>query len=222
MWIRNGPYGRYSVHMDVSRPYTAVCPTLDGDVLEVLAGTTMALTGRQVALLTGRKSHSGVLSVLNRLAEHGLVSRIELNRAYLFTLNRDHLAAPAVEILVGMRKALLEEIRNVIDDWPITPFHVSLFGSAARGDGDTRSDFDLLVVRPDSVDEDESAWRSQIDDLVDLIRRRTGNHVSAIERDKSGMERLREAESPILSELLADAIVLGGSRSQLADMLEAV
>jgi predicted nucleotidyltransferase len=208
--------------MDVSRPYAAVCPTLDGDVLEVLAGTTMALTGRQVALLTGRKSHSGVLAVLNRLTEHGLVSRIELNRAYLFSLNRDHLAAPAVEILVGMRKALFEEIRNVIDDWPIAPVHASLFGSAARGDGDTQSDFDLLVVRPDSVDEDKSAWRSQIDELVDLVRRRTGNHVSVIEREKAGMERLREAKPPILSELIADAIVLSGSRSQLTDMLEAV
>jgi predicted nucleotidyltransferase len=208
--------------MDVSRPYSAVCPTLDGDVLKVLAGTTMALTGRQVALLTGRKSHSGVLAVLNRLTEHGLVSRIELNHAYLFALNRDHLAAPAVEILVGMRKALFEEIRNVIDNWSITPVHASLFGSAARGDGDTQSDFDLLVVRPDSVDEDEAAWRSQIDDLVDLVRRRTGNQVSVIERDKPGMERLREAEPPILSELLADAIVFSGSRSQLTDMLEAV
>jgi predicted nucleotidyltransferase len=207
--------------MDVSRPYAAVCPTVDGDVLEVLAGTTMALTGRQVALLTGRKSHSGVLAVLNRLTEHGLVSRVELNRAYLFALNRDHLAAPAVEILAGMRKALFDELRDVIDDWPITPVHVSLFGSAARGDGDTRSDFDLLVVRPDSVDQDEPAWRSQIDELVDLIRRRTGNHASVIERDDSGMERLRAAEPPILSELLADALVLNGSRSQLADMLEA-
>jgi predicted nucleotidyltransferase len=207
--------------MDVSRPYAAVCPTLDGEVLEVLAGTTMALTGRQVALLTGRKSHSGVLAVLNRLTEHGLVSRIELNRAYLFALNRDHLAAPAVEILAGMRKALFDELRDVIDDWPITPVHVSLFGSAARGDGDTRSDFDLLVVRPDSVDQDEPAWRAQMDDLVDLIRRRTGNHVSVIERDDSGMRRLRVAEPPILSELLADALVLSGSRSQLAHMLEA-
>lgn len=208
--------------MDVSRPYTAVCPTLDGDVLEVLAGTTMALTGRQVALLTGRKSHSGVLAVLNRLTEHGLVNRVELNRAYLFALNRDHLAAPAVEILMGMRKALFKEIHDVIDDWSIAPVQVSLFGSAARGDGDTSSDFDLLIVRPDSVDEDEPAWRSQIDDLIDLVQRRTGNHVGVIERDESGMERLRVAEPPILSEMLADAIVLSGSRSQLADMLEAV
>lgn len=207
--------------MDVARPYAAVCPTLDGDVLEALAGTTMALTGRQVALLTGRKSHSGVLAVLNRLTEHGLVSRIELNHASLFALNRDHLAAPAVEILAGMRKALFDELRKVIDDWSITPVHVSLFGSAARGDGDTRSDFDLLVVRPDSIDQDEPAWRSQIDDLADLILRRTGNHASVVERDDSGMERLRTAEAPILSEMLADAFVLSGSRSQLAHMLEA-
>jgi len=208
--------------MDVSRPYTAVCPSLEGDVLAVLAGTTMALTGRQVALLSGRKSHSGVLAVLNRLTEHGLVSRVELNRAYLFALNRDHLAAPAVEILMGMRRALFDELRNAISAWSIAPVHVAVFGSTARGDGDARSDVDLLVVRPDSVDEDEPAWRSQMDDLVDLISRKTGNRASVAERDESAMERLRTAGPPILSEMLADAVVLSGSRSQLADMLEAV
>lgn len=207
--------------MDVSRPYTAVCPTLDGEVLQVLAGTTMALTGRQVALLTGRTSHSGVLAALNRLTEHGLVDRQELNFAYLYALNRDHLATPAVEILAGMRTALVDEIRKAIDDWPLAPVHVSLFGSAARGDGDTHSDIDLFVVRPDSVDEDEPAWRSQIDDLTDLIRRRTGNHTGVVERDESELARLRKARPPIFAELLSDAIVMSGSRSQLAGLLEA-
>jgi predicted nucleotidyltransferase len=206
--------------MDVARPYTAVCPTLDGDVLQVLAGTTMGLTGRQVALLTGRTSHSGVLAALNRLTEHGLVIRVDLNRAFLFALNRDHLAAPAVEVLAGMRGTLIEEIRKAIDEWPIAPVHGSLFGSAARGDGDTRSDIDLFVVRPDAVDEDEATWRSQIDDLADLIRRRTGNDASIIERDESSLARLRESQPPIFSELLADAIVVSGSRSQLIGLLE--
>ena len=69
--------------MDVARPYTAVCPSLDGEVLRVLSGTASALTGREVARLTGRSSHSGVLSVLNRLTEHGLVTRIESQNAYI-------------------------------------------------------------------------------------------------------------------------------------------
>jgi predicted nucleotidyltransferase len=207
--------------MDVARPYTAVCPTLDGDVLHVLAGTTMALTGRQVALLTGRTSHSGVLDSLHRLTEHGLVTRVELNRAYLFALNRDHLAAPAVEMLANLREKLIEEIRRTVGEWQIAPLHVSLFGSAARGDGGTQSDIDLFVVRASDVDEDEPLWRDQIDELSDQIQRWTGNHASVVERDESQLASLRETQPPILGELLSDAIVISGSRARLSDLLEA-
>jgi hypothetical protein len=207
--------------MNVARPYTAVCPTLDGDVLHVLAGTTMALTGRQVALLTGRTSHSGVLDSLHRLTEHGLVTRVELNRAYLFALNRDHLAAAAVEMLANLRGKLIEEIRRMVDEWQIAPLHVSLFGSAARGDGSTQSDIDLFVVRASDVDEDEPLWREQIDDLRGQIQRWTGNHASVVERDESQLASLREAQPPIFGELLSDAIVISGSPAQLSDLLEA-
>lgn len=198
--------------MDVSRPYSAVCPTLDGDVLRVLGGTTRLLTGREVARLTGRTSHSGVLNALNRLAEHGLVTRIELNRAFLFALNRDHLAAPAVDILIGMRQELLRRIRCELATWQITPVHVSLFGSTARGDGDTRSDVDLLVVRSDDVDEEHPSWRAQVDGLSDQIRRWTGNHAAIIERTKSQIAQLSADESPFIAELRSDAIVLSGSQ----------
>lgn len=74
--------------MDVTRPYTAICPTLDNDVLSVLGGTSRPLTGREVSRLASRKSHTGVRAVLNRLSEHGLVDRTEAGRALLFTLNR--------------------------------------------------------------------------------------------------------------------------------------
>ncbi|HEY4810856.1 MAG TPA: nucleotidyltransferase domain-containing protein, partial [Solirubrobacteraceae bacterium] len=106
--------------MDVARPYTAVCPKLDGEVLDVL----------------------------HRLTEHGLVTRVELNRAFLFALNREHLAAPAVLALAGLRGALFNRIERELKTWQIAPVHVSLFGSTARGDGDTHSDIDLFIVRP--------------------------------------------------------------------------
>jgi predicted nucleotidyltransferase len=199
--------------MDVERPYAAVCPTLDGDVLRVLAGTTRLLTGREVARLTGRTSHSGVLDALNRLAEHGLVTRMELNRAFLFALNRDHLAAPAVDILMGMRQELLRRIRCELATWRIAPVHVSLFGSTARGDGDTRSDIDLLVVRSDDIDEEHPSWRAQIDGLSDQIQRWTGNYAAIIERTNSQIAQLSADELPFIAELRSDAIVLGGPQS---------
>jgi predicted nucleotidyltransferase len=197
--------------MDVARPYTAVCTTLDGDVLQVLARTTGVLTGREVAALTGRRSHSGVLDALHRLTKHGLVTRVELNRAYLFTLNREHLAAPAVEILMGMRAELLRRLRGELDSWEIAPAHVSMFGSAARGDGDTGSDIDLLVIRPGDVADDNATWRAQLADLKDQIRRWTGNHAQIVELADEEVIRLREDERAIVAALRSDAVVLYGS-----------
>lgn len=196
--------------MDTSQPYTAICPTLDSSVLNVLAGTNRPLTGREIARLLGRKSHEGVLEVLNRLAAHGLVDRQEAGRALLYTLNRDHLAAPAVDVLAGMRGELLNRLREVADGWDIKPVHVSLFGSAARGEGNTESDIDLFVVRPDTVSADDPPWRGQLDQLADHVVRWTGNHAGIAEVAKSDVQQLRRENLPIAKELRSDAITISG------------
>ncbi len=197
--------------MDVAHPYAAVTPSLDGEVLHVLAGTTRSLTGREIALLTGRSSHSGVLAVLNRLTEHGLVRRVELNRASLFTLNRDHLAAEVVIELAGLRAKLISAIRKEIEMWAIAPVHVSLFGSTARGDGDADSDIDLFVVRPTPTAADDPRWRDQLDELREKIERWTGNPTAPIEISESELPQLVADERPILAELRIDAIPLAGA-----------
>jgi hypothetical protein len=186
--------------MDVSKPYATICPTLDSEVLAVLAGTTRLLTGREVARLTGRTSHRGVAEVLSRLVEHGLVERQEAGRALMFTLNREHLAAPAVEILAGMRAELLRRIRDLVGDWKTAAIHASMFGSAARGEGNTQSDIDLFILRPDVVSDDDPHWRKQINDLAASVERWTGNRAS-----------IAEAARPILAELRADAIHIDGA-----------
>jgi predicted nucleotidyltransferase len=205
--------------MDLSRPYTAICPTLDSEVLAALARTTRPLTGREVARLTGRSSHGGVLDVLNRLSEHGLVHRQEAGRAFLFTLNRSHLAAGAVDILAGLRTELLKRMRDSIDAWEIAPPHVSLFGSAARSEGDTESDIDLFIVRPRGISEDDPRWRTQLEDLAMQIQSWTGNHAGVAEASEDEIERLLRDEPPILDELRADAIVLSGA--EIRDLLGA-
>jgi predicted nucleotidyltransferase len=197
--------------MDLARPYKAVSPSLDGEVLNVLAGTSRGLTGREVALLTGRSSHSGVIAVLNRLTEHGLVARVELNRAFLFALNREHLAAPVVEEMTELKARLVERIQKALNEWRIAPVHVSLFGSAARGDGDTSSDIDLFVVRPAVTPVEDLEWRDQLDGLTEKIERWTGNRATPHEVSEMELPQLEDDSPPILTELRSDAILLGGT-----------
>ncbi len=219
LWAIEEPYGACRRHMgaivailmNVSRPHTAICPTLDSEVLTVLAGTTRPLTGREVARLTGRTSHRGVADVLSRLVEHGLVERQEAGRALLFTLNREHLAAPAVEILAGMRAELLRRIRELVGAWEIAAAHISIFGSTARGDGGTQSDIDVFVVRPDAVSEDDPRWRQQLDELAENIERWTGNKASIAEVAADKIGSIFADGRPIVAELRSDAISLNGA-----------
>jgi hypothetical protein len=203
--------------MDLSDPISAVSPSLEGEVLQVLARTSLGMTGRQVAVLTGRQSHSGVLEALNRLTEQGVVKRVELNRAYLFALNRSHLAADAVIALAGLRAQLIGRIRERISGWGIAPIHASLFGSIARGEGDTTSDIDLFLVRPAPMLDDDPIWRAQIDGLRTDIESWTGNRASVAEVAEPEISAWITDPPPIVHELRRDAITLGGS--ELGDVL---
>jgi Nucleotidyltransferase domain len=195
-----------------------VCPSLDGDVLRVLAASGLGLTGREVAALTGRASHSGVIKVLDRLVEHGLVQRVELNRAHLFSLNRDHLAAPAVEVLMNMCNTLIDQVRNVVAVWNLQPTHMSLFGSAARGDGDIESDIDIFAVRATGIPDDHRSWREQIEDLRAKTEHWTGNPATVMETSEAGLVRLSAEKRPILDKLRDEGVLLAGQ--DLAALLE--
>lgn len=196
--------------MDVSRPYSVIYAPLDLDVLAVLAGTTQPLTGRRVADLVRHGSQAGVGKSLTRLVEQGLVLREEAGRALMHKLNRDHLAAPAIEVLVGMRGELLRRLRDAFAAWEVPPAHASMFGSAARGDGDAASDIDLFLVRPEAVGGDDHRWRVQVDGLISDVQAWTGNDTVVIEQDKSDISGLRRSKPPVVKGLKRDAIDLAG------------
>jgi predicted nucleotidyltransferase len=197
--------------MDLSRPWALIRSPLDMEVVLVLRATTRPLTGREVARLVRVGSQPAVNAALRRLAEHGLVRADEAGNAYLYTLNREHLAAPAVEQLADIRAELERRLRAEIAGWEVAPAHVSIFGSAARGDGDTRSDIDVFVVRRTQVREDDRRWRAQLERLSDHVYVWTGNHVGLSEVSAAEVRRLRRERPPIVDEMLRDAITLVGS-----------
>ncbi len=196
----------------MSSPISSVIPTAHGAVLAVLARTDQQLSGRGVAALTnGRFGQWRVNEVLGQLAEAGVVLREHRPPAYLYRLNRDHVAAPGIEALAGQRELLLSRIRSEVAAWEVLGDAVWLFGSAARGDGDTASDVDLLVVRRVSVDADDLSWLRQLDNLSDHVRLWSGNGCEVLELSRAELSAMVSRGERLLEELRSDAVVLGGA-----------
>ncbi len=196
--------------VDVAHPIRAVVPTLDGPVLEVLARTTRPLTGREIHRLAETGSPNGVRLALTRLSGQGLVRAEERAKAVFYTGNREHLAWPAVEILAGLRRNLLERLRVTFGSCRPKPTHASLFGSAARASGDANSDIDVLVVRPDDVGEDESPWADNVDRVRREVEAWTGNRCQVFQVDLLRLAEHVRAGDPLVDEWLRDAITLVG------------
>lgn len=196
--------------MDLTFPAHAVVSTLDAEVLLTLAGTTSPMTGNQVRRVAGKGSLRGVQLVLQRLERHGLIDVMEAGSSNLYSLNRDHVAAPAVLALIDLRGQLFRRISDEISKWPIQPVAAAVFGSAARGDGGLESDIDLFIVSPKKVLDGALQWETQIATLSTLIRRWSGNHASVIQATPAQVSEMLSRNEPIVESLRRDAVSLFG------------
>lgn len=205
--------------MNFRRPLQVVTPTLDGDVLVVLSRADQELTGRDVHRLVGHSSEQGVRRVLNRLVGQGLVIRGQAGRAQLFTFNRQHLAAPHVIRLAGLRGDLIERLRDTIAHWELKPRNALLFGSVARGEATAESDIDLLLIRPKGS-ADSSVWEDQSLALQRSASGWTGNDARLLEFDEDEI-RAHRSGPRVIREALRDGVDLYGTRRELRRLIQA-
>ncbi|HEX3734025.1 MAG TPA: nucleotidyltransferase domain-containing protein [Solirubrobacterales bacterium] len=196
--------------MDFGHPLRAVTPTLDGDVLMVLAGADEGFSGRRIHQLLDRGSEQGVRKAAERLVEQGVVLRRQVGRAKVYRLNRQHVAASHIEGLAGLRGELLRRLRAALDGWEVSPSLALLFGSAARGGAGPGSDLDLFLVRPANVEEDSRVWTEQLATLERDATDWTGNDARIVEFGES--ELFVGALEGVVDEALSNGIDLYGSR----------
>lgn len=203
--------------MELSRPLAVITPTLDGDVLRVLAQANAEFTTGDIHRLLSGPSIRGIQKTLERLTEQGIVSRRPAGRANLYRLNRQHLAAPHVISLSRQRDELLDRLSLEVAKWPRQPILGAVFGSGARRDHAASSDIDVLLVREDDIDEDE--WDRQTDSLSALVTAWTGNDCRTLTFTKSRIAS-RGGREPLLADVVREGIVFHGDLQWLVSALK--
>lgn len=203
--------------MNLAEPADLVMPHATAALLRVLVRAEASFSIRQLARLA-EVSAPRAVEIVNRASERGLILVEQAGRSRMCRFNREHLAANAIIDLVTMRERILLALESEITSWSIQPLHASLFGSAARGDGGTESDIDVLVIRPEEAVEniwDEQKYASGL-----RLMAKIGNSVSWFDISVAELKSASDASEPILSEWKSESVRLFGPL--LPDLLRRV
>ncbi len=196
--------------MDLGSPVLDIAPAVRGALLQTLARLEQPVTRRQLAAAAS-VAPGNASAVIAELIQAGLVHETVAGRSSMVVLNRDHLAAGPVLALAGLRGELIRRMRERLSAWPELN-GAWLFGSVARGDADSDSDVDLLIVADDlqSHDLHERLSRLQAD-----VRSWTGNDLQLVEHSPSSWRKLVRAKNPLVEQIRLDGIALAGSTASL-------
>ena len=196
--------------MDFLRPVEAIVGGAQGRLLAALANVTSPLTLRRLAGLAG-VSPAQASRVMPRLVELGVVERYEVPPASQFLLVRDNVVARSILALADLRIAMLRLMGEEAESISPAPSSVIVFGSFARGEADADSDIDVVVVRPDVVDEDDADWAESLEAWRQRVRVLAGNDVEVIEAAASEVSRKLRGRSELWRQIRQDATVVFGA-----------
>lgn len=202
--------------MELQFPFRVVTPTLDGDILTVLARAEAEFAISDLRRLIGKGSVEGLRRALDRLTRQGVVTRRRIGTTNTYHLNRDHLAAPAILALADQPTALRTRIAAQIREWPEQPIFVGIFGSAAQQRMNHDSDIDIVLVHEGAA---TPAWDEQIDSLSQSITAWTGNDARPLVYSADEIQGRADTEV-VLRDIARDAIAIAGDRTRFAKLIE--
>jgi predicted nucleotidyltransferase len=187
--------------------------TLDSNgvrMLRILLRGGPPMTGRALARVAGLSQTTAQRS-LGRLREAGLVVAEHAPPALVYRANAEHLAMPALRALLRLEEHFRARLVEEVAGWQLRAESVVVYGSVARGEATAASDVDILVVRPDPFEPDESGWQRQIADLSDRVLRWTGRRASVVELSTRELGDGLANREPFLVEADRDGWLIAGA-----------
>lgn len=212
--------------MQLNRPFATVTPTLDGDVLGVLATSEVTFTITQIQRILTTASGEGIRKVLTRLTAQGVVLHDQVGRTNTYRLNTEHLAAEPILALSRLTETFLDRLEAHLDGWGKALKYAAVFGSAATGQMNLRSDIDLFLVRAsepkydDPVDQE--VWEERVTELARLVTAWTGNDGRVVEYTEDELRAAAAAGEPLLSDVARQGLTIAGTRAWLTRQVRPV
>jgi predicted transcriptional regulator len=204
--------------MQLNRPFATVTPTLDGDVLAVLATHDVTFTTGQIHRILNNFSEEGIRKVLTRLVVQGVVLADRVGNAFAYRLNTNHLAAEPIRALARLTSTFFTRLEHHLEGWEEPPAYAAVFGSAATGTMTLHSDVDILLVR--DHDSSDTVWSDQVGELATTVTGWTGNDARVVEYT---IEELRAARAePMVRDVVDHGLTVAGSRAWLIKQLRAM
>jgi predicted nucleotidyltransferase len=204
--------------MQLNRPLATVTPTLDGDVLAVLATHDVTFTTGQIHRILNGFSEEGIRRVLTRLVAQGVVLADRVGNAFAYRLNNEHLAAGPIKELARLTSTFFTRLEHHLEEWEQPPVYAAVFGSAAQGTMTLHSDLDIFLVR--DQDASEGIWSRQVGELATTVTRWTGNDARVVEYT---VNELRAASAePMVRDVVDHGLTVAGSRAWLIKQIRAI
>jgi predicted nucleotidyltransferase len=201
--------------MNLSRPLTSLIPSLEGEVLTVLAAAEIAFTGRRVHKVIGKNSQVGVSKVLQKLVDQGIVTVQSAGTSNLYQLNREHLLAGHLIEIANLRAEFFRLMSLEVSAWELHPECVAVFGSTARSDMTTESDIDVFISRPTEIEFGDMAWRRQLTEFSLKVGKWTGNSVNAFEVGPDDVKRELGTKEGVLYSIIDHGVIVYGPSDYL-------
>ncbi|MBS9532762.1 nucleotidyltransferase domain-containing protein [Mycobacterium sp. M1] len=202
--------------MQLNKPFATVTPTLDGDVLAVLATADVTFTIAQIQRILTTVSGEGIRKVLNRLTSQGVVLHGQVGRTRTYRLNTEHLAAGPIAALSRLTAAFLDRLEKHLQGWGAQLAYAAVFGSAATGRMTLDSDIDLFLVRASGTDRGEDLqWEERLTELARSVAAWTGNDGRIVEYTTDELIAAAVAGEPLLDDIAKQGLTVAGTRSWL-------
>lgn len=213
--------------MQLNRPFATVTPTLDGDVLGVLATSEVTFTITQIQRVLTTASGEGIRKVLTRLTAQGVVLHDQVGRTNTYRLNTEHLAAEPILALSRLTATFLNRLEAHLGGWGKALKYAAVFGSAATGRMTLGSDIDLFLVRasdpkPLGRQEDPEIWEQHVSELARSVTAWTGNDGRVVEYTEDELRTAAAAGEPLLSEVARQGLTVAGTRAWLNRQLRPI